>query len=281
MDAERAVTRRVHFYKMHGLGNDFIVIDARAEAVEISPDRIRELADRRRGVGFDQLLVIGPPIEPTVDASVQIHNADGSTAEQCGNGIRCIARLLAGAGPARLRIGTVAGVVEARVGDKGLVSINMGRPCLDPAAIPFTAERASTSYALDVAGIEHDVGVVSMGNPHVVLRVDDVETAPVAVIGPALESHPRFPRRTNVGFMQIVDRRHIRLRVHERGVGETLACGTGACAAVVWGRLLEQIDPQVEVSLPGGRLVISWNGDDQPVWMTGTATTVFEGTIAP
>jgi diaminopimelate epimerase len=231
---------RIEFLKMHGLGNDFIVFDAPAGSRSL-PDSstFRRLADRHTGIGFDQALMIEPPRSGGTRAYYRIFNADGGEVEQCGNGARCVAALLYSRAPGLGRtfmLDSPGGRIEARVREDGTVSIDMGRPNFDPAALPFEASGASPVHPLSVNGGEIDIGAVSMGNPHAVLVVPDVDTAPVDLLGPAIEHHPRFPNRTNVGFMQIVDRSHIRLRVHERGVGETRACGTGACGAVAVGR---------------------------------------------
>ncbi len=270
------------FTKMHGLGNDFVVIDAIRQQVTLSPEQVRFLADRRFGVGCDQLLLVEPAQVRGVDFRYRIFNADGGEVEQCGNGARCFARFVLDKGLTDkdlIVVETSSGVIELRVEPDGQVTVNMGAPRFAPAAIPFQAEAEAVSYPLDIDGHTLSIGAVSMGNPHAVLQVDDVASAPVARLGPLIEGHPRFPRRVNAGFMQIVDRGHIRLRVFERGAGETLACGTGACAAVAVGRQQGLLDDMVTVDLPGGPLRISWTGEGQPVWMTGPATTVFEGTI--
>lgn len=273
----------MHFRKMHGLGNDFMVVDAIAEPADFGPDRIRRLADRHRGVGFDQLLVLRPGDRPDA-LGYLIFNADGSPAEQCGNGMRCLARYAFEAGHAHGETVRFAGadgsLQEARIASDDSVTVDMGRPILEPARIPFRAERRAASYPIVVNGLALTIGAVSMGNPHAVLRVDAVAEAPVAELGPALERHERFPRHANVGFLQVVDRARVRLRVWERGTGETLACGTGACAAVVWGRLMDWLDPDVSVELPGGRLDIRWEGPDRSVWMSGPAVTAFEGELS-
>ena len=272
---------------MHGLGNDFIVFDAPPEGV---PDaaRLRALADRHTGIGFDQALALYPPRRPGTDVYYRIFNADGSEVEQCGNGARCIAAHVAarGAGPApaELRMDSPGGLVRARVQADGVVAVAMGIPDFSPGALPFLAAAEADTYVLDGAtgaGRPLTVGAVSMGNPHVVLTVDDVDHAPVGSIGPALEYHPRFPNRTNVGFMQVLAADHIRLRVHERGVGETQACGTGTCAAVAVGRRLGLLGPRVDVDLPGGRLCVEWQGPAEPIWLIGPTATVFEGHTLP
>jgi len=274
----------VAFTKMHGLGNDFVVIDAIGQRVELDAKRVRYLANRRFGVGCDQVLLVepAPAGEPDVDFGYRIYNADGGEVEQCGNGARCFARFVRERGLTdkdRIRVRTRAGTIELCIESDGQVSVDMGVPCFEPGEIPFRAEARAARYDLELDGHTITVGAVSMGNPHAVLKVEDIDGAPVASLGPAIEAHPRFPNRVNAGFMQVVDSGHIRLRVYERGAGETLACGTGACAAVAVGRLQGLLDERVEVDLPGGRLQIAWSGEGEPVWMTGPATTVFQGTI--
>ncbi|MGD8206774.1 MAG: diaminopimelate epimerase [Thiohalocapsa sp.] len=272
----------MRFTKMHGLGNDFVVIDAIGQPVAMTPALSRRLADRRFGIGCDQVLLVEPARLPGTDLHYRIFNADGSEVEQCGNGARCFARYVRDHGLSdrdEIRVGTAAGVIVLRIETDGQVSVDMGAPRLAPQAIPFVADHRADSYGLVVDGTGVRVGCVSMGNPHAVLRVDAVERAPIATLGPALEHHDRFPKRVNAGFMEIVDAGHIRLRVWERGAGETLACGTGACAAVVIGRLWGELDERVRVTLPGGDLVIEWPGEGANVTMTGPATTVFEGDI--
>jgi diaminopimelate epimerase len=274
---------QIRFSKMHGLGNDFVVIDAIHQPVHLSPGQIRHLADRHFGVGCDQVLLAEPPQRPDLDFNYRIFNADGGEVEQCGNGARCFARFVHDQGLSDkqvLEVGTLAGPIRLYIEADGQVRVDMGVPQFDPPRIPLLAEHRAPTYTLEVAGETLVIGALSMGNPHAVLRVADVDTAPVARLGPLLERHPRFPRRVNVGFMQIVDPAHIRLRVFERGSGETLACGTGACAAVVAGRQQGLLDAEVEVCLPGGCLRIHWDGDSQPVWMTGPALCVYEGRIA-
>jgi diaminopimelate epimerase len=269
------------FTKMQGVGNDFIVFDAPADARLPDAATFRRLADRRTGIGFDQALVLQPPRQPGTDVFYRIFNADGSEVEQCGNGARCIARLVSNrrASRAGLRMDSLGGLVNARIRDDGLVSVDMGVPNFDPASLPFIADCEADLYAIDVLGQRFEIGAVSMGNPHAVLRVPSVASAPVDSVGPAMENHPRFPKRANIGFMEVVDGGHIRLRVFERGVGETLACGTGACGAVAVGRRLGLLGPEVQVDLPGGRLTVEWAGAGQPLWLTGPAETVFEGKV--
>lgn len=272
----------LRFTKMHGLGNDFMVVDAISQPFRLRPEAIRELADRHFGIGFDQLLVVEPPGLPDVDFRYRIFNADGSEVEQCGNGARCFARFVRDqrlTNKRVIRVQTAKGVIELRIGKDGLVMVNMGVPEFNPPAIPFAADRQKPLYTVDVDGQTVELSAISMGNPHGVLLVDDVDTAPVGTLGPALERHPRFPARANIGFLQIIDRSHARLRVFERGSGETLACGSGACAAVVAGCLRGLLDARVEVELRGGRLVIEWQGEGTPVMMEGPATTVFEGQL--
>jgi len=263
---------------MHGLGNDFVLIRGDELALP-SPARIRALADRRRGIGFDQLLWLEAAKRPGDDIHYRIFNTDGSEAEQCGNGVRCIARLIASPGQHELRLGHRAGSVRARLEGAGAVSVEMAVPEFSPAQIPFRADRQAPRYPITAGASTIDIGVVSMGNPHAVMAVADVDTAPVNHLGPLLERHERFPNRANIGFMQVVARNRIRLRVFERGVGETTACGTGACAAAVVGHLWGLLDAQVTVELPGGDLQIRWEGEGLPVWMTGEAVTAFEGTV--
>ena len=272
----------LRFTKMHGLGNDFVVIDAINQQVALSDDQYRFIADRRFGIGCDQILLVEPPRLDGTDFHYRIVNADGSEVEACGNGARCFARFVREKGLSDkdvIAVGTAAGPIVLKHLEGGLVEVNMGVPELEPRLIPFDAPQRALTYPLEVEGVTHQISAVSMGNPHAVLRVSSTDQAPVARLGPLIERHARFPKRVNVGFMQIEDRGHIRLRVYERGTGETLACGTGACAAVVAGRLLGQLDPQVRVRLTGGELVIEWQAEGQPVVMRGTADTVYEGTI--
>ncbi len=267
---------------MHGAGNDFIVFDRPAGMALPSAEQWRALADRHRGIGFDQAIVFEPARTPDTLAYYRIFNADGSEVEQCGNGARCAVRLLqlqGRAGDGEVTLGSPAGTVRGRIGEGGIISVNMGPPRFDPAALPFVAPAKALSYAIEIDGQNYEIGAVSMGNPHAVLRVVDVESAPVETIGRALQQHTRFPKRVNVGFMQIMDAGHIRLRVFERGVGETLACGTGICAAVVVGRAQGLLAANVEVHVPGGRLSVNWEGGDAPVWLAGPAAVAFTGQI--
>jgi diaminopimelate epimerase len=272
---------RLPFTKMQGLGNDFIVFEAESDAHIPTAQRLRELADRRLGIGFDQALVLQPPRRSNTDVYYRIFNADGSEVEQCGNGARCIASLIARKGRDRavLNMDSLGGIVRAKVASDGLVAVDMGIPDFDPRALPFDAAREADTYDIEVQGQSLRIGAVSMGNPHAVIQVPLADTAPVDTIGPAMENHPRFPRRVNVGFMQVVAPTHIRLRVFERGVGETLACGTGACGAVAVGRRWGVLDSTVNVDLPGGRLSIEWAGRGAHLWMTGPAVSVFDGHV--
>ncbi len=273
---------RLRFSKMHGLGNDFMVIDGVSQKVRLSPEKIRQLADRHFGIGFDQLLVVEAPESPEVDFRYRIFNSDGGEVENCGNGARCFAVFVRDrklTGKNLITVETAGGMMTLQITENGEVCVNMGVPRLVPAEIPFEAEAQSLTYSLAVDGITLEISAVSMGNPHAVTLVDDVATAPVATLGPLVEHHTRFPQRVNAGFMQVVSSDEINLRVFERGVGETLACGTGACAAVVAGNLRQLIGNNVKVNLPGGSLRISWAGPGEPVMMTGPATTVFHGQV--
>jgi len=273
---------RLKFTKMHGLGNDFVVIDAIHQSVSLTPDQARFLADRHFGVGCDQVLLVESARSKGMDFSYRIFNADGAEVEQCGNGARCFMRFVRDKGlsaKSELAVETMCGVIRPRLEQGGRVTVSMGVPRTRPEEIPFVAEREALSYALEAAGKMYQIGAVSMGNPHAVLQVEDVKNAPVATLGPLIERHARFPRGANAGFMRIVDRGHIELRVFERGAGETLACGTGACAAMVVARLRGQVDDKVTVALPGGRLQIAWRGAGEEVHMTGPAVSVYEGEI--
>jgi diaminopimelate epimerase len=273
---------KLSFIKMHGLGNDFVVIDGINQTVALNSEQIRLLADRRFGVGCDQVLLVEAAEPAEVDFRYRIFNADGGEVEQCGNGARCLARFVRDQGLTDqddLCVETLAGRLQLHIQPDGRVAVDMGRPRLEPAEVPFFATERAPRYLIAADGVDLEIGVVSMGNPHAVLRVDDIDQAPVAHLGPLLERHGRFPQRANVGFMQIVAPDHIRLRVFERGAGETLACGSGACAAVVAGRLWGRLWPNVQVELPGGELSIHWAGEGESVIMTGPATTVFEGWI--
>jgi diaminopimelate epimerase len=273
---------RLKFTKMHGLGNDFIVFDAPRPGDLPPPATLRRLADRRTGVGFDQALVLGPPRRDGTDVYYRIFNADGSEVEQCGNGARCIARLVASRVADRermLALDSPGGIVNARLRADGLVSVAMGVPDFRPASLPFEAPEEAPGYSVSLPGGPVEFGAVSVGNPHAVIRVRSVKDAPVDSVGPAMENHPRFPRRVNVGFLEIVAPDHVRLRVYERGVGETRACGTGACAAVAIGRRHGPLAEEVRVDVPGGRLIVQWPGPGEPIWLTGPAETAFEGHV--
>jgi diaminopimelate epimerase len=273
---------RLAFTKMHGLGNDFIVFDARRPGEVPSAAVLRRLADRRTGIGFDQALVLMPPGRPGTDVYYRIFNADGSEVEQCGNGARCIARLVASRAAIRDRalvMDSPGGLVSARLRGDGLVSVAMGVPDFDPRSLPFEAECEAPSYRIELPTGPVEFGAVSIGNPHAVIRVRSVGDAPVDTVGPAMENHARFPRRVNVGFLEIVAPDHARLRVFERGVGETQACGTGACAAVAVGRRHGPLAEEVRVDVPGGRLIVQWPGPGEPIWLTGPAETAFEGQV--
>jgi diaminopimelate epimerase len=275
---------RLRFTKMHGLGNDFVVLDGVRQRVDLARDQLRRLADRRFGVGCDQVLVVEAPTRPDVDFRYRIFNADGGEVEQCGNGARCFVKFVRDHGltaKREIRVETAGGVIVPILGDDGSVTVDMGVPRFAPAEIPFVADREATTHPLDVDGRTVEVSVVSMGNPHAVQVVADVAGAPVTAEGPVIEHHPRFPERVNAGYMEVRDRANIRLRVWERGAGETLACGTGACAAVVAGIRRGLLARVVRVETRGGTLVIAWAGPGAPVTMTGPATTVFEGEWEP
>jgi diaminopimelate epimerase len=270
------------FTKMHGLGNDFIVLDAPArDGLPISTERWRELADRHCGIGFDQALVLEPPRNPATQAYYRIFNADGGEVEQCGNGVRCLAELLRQRGKApdgQLRLESPAGVVLAEVRTPGSIAVDMGEPLFAPEAVAFDARGATgPAFHIDLPTGPVTFTIASMGNPHAVIDVPSVAGAQVATLGAALESHPRFARHVNVGFRETVDREHIRLRVFERGVGETQACGTGACAAAATGMRAGLLGPRVRVDLPGGTLVIRWQGPGHHLWMEGPAEVSFTG----
>ncbi|EMV9370478.1 diaminopimelate epimerase [Vibrio alginolyticus] len=272
-----------HFSKMHGLGNDFMVVDCITQNVFFSQDLIRRLADRYTGVGFDQLLVVEAPYDPETDFHYRIFNADGSEVEQCGNGARCFARFVRLKGLTNkysISVSTKKGKMILNIEDDGEVTVNMGVPEFEPNKIPFKAKQKEKTYIMRAGDNTLFCGAVSMGNPHVVTVVDDVDTAEVETLGPLLESHERFPERVNAGFMQVMSRGHIRLRVYERGAGETQACGSGACAAVAVGILQGLLDENVKVSLPGGELRIAWQGPGKPLFMTGPTTHVFDGQLS-
>lgn len=273
---------KLSFTKMQGIGNDFIVIDGYSQPVSLDAETIRRLADRHFGVGFDQLLLVERPTIEGVDFRYRIFNADGGEVEQCGNGARCFVRFVhdkALTSKREIQVQTARGIILPKLEVNGLVTVNMGEPRFEPQEVPFIADREAVTYPLEVASQTLDISAVSMGNPHAVTVVGDVDTAPVESLGPLLERHERFPQRVNAGFMQVVDSHYIRLRVFERGSGETLACGTGACAAVVSGIRRGLLQSPVRVATRGGELSIAWDGGRQPVWMTGPAETVFEGSI--
>ena len=270
------------FTKMQGLGNDFVVLDATAKPLQLAPELVRAVANRHFGVGCDQVLVVEPARSPDTDFYYRIFNADGGEVEQCGNGARCFVRFVRDrklTDKTRIRVGTLGGVIEPELEADGQVTVNMGVPVFEPMQIPFLAPERALTYHLNVNGKSLIISALSMGNPHAVQEVSEIDEAPVASDGPAIESHARFPQRVNAGFMQVVGRGHIRLRVYERGAGETLACGTGACAAVVAGIQRGLLDKRVRVTTRGGDLGISWAGENSPVLMTGPAVTVFEGEI--
>ncbi len=273
---------KLKFSKMHGLGNDFVVLDGIRQQISLTPEQLRYLADRNFGVGCDQILLVEKPGRPDVDFRYRIFNADGSEVEQCGNGARCFVRFVHEAGltdKREIRVETQKGIIEPRLEANGNVTVDMGEPRFLPAEIPFLHDDDVVVYNLDVADETLEIGVVSMGNPHAVQVVDDVEQAPVGQHGPLIENHQRFPQRVNAGFMQVVDKHAIKLRVYERGSGETLACGTGACAAVVSGIRRGLLESPVRVTTRGGDLNIAWGGPGRPVLMSGPAVTVFTGEI--
>ena len=280
---------RYEFTKMQSLGNDFIVFDGVSDKLNLTSDIVRRLADRHFGIGCDQVLLVEPGDDGGDDAAgekefaFRIFNHDGSEAEQCGNGARCLAKFLYDRGLAEekiIRVRTSKQAMTLAINPDASVTVEMGTPEFNPANIPFLAERAAPTYALDLSGDEVEISAVAIGNPHAVRRVENVAEAPVAAHGPVMENHPRFPARVNAGFMQVVARNHILLRVHERGVGETLGCGSGACAAVAVGINLGLLDDRVKVSLPGGDAEVGWQGQGRPIFLTGPAHTVFCGGIA-
>ncbi len=270
----------IEFTKMQGLGNDFVVIDGISQAIDLSTEQVQFIADRRFGVGCDQLLLVERPQSAQAEFRYRIFNADGGEVQQCGNGARCFARFVFEQGlttNTEIPVETAGGLIVLKLEADGQVTVNMGVPDFVPASLPFIADTQAKSYPLQTSQGELEISAVSMGNPHVVLHVEDVDTAAVDILGAEIERHSRFPQRVNVGFMQIVSAESIRLRVYERGAAETLACGTGACAAVAVGRQLGELGDCVKVSLPGGELVIRWQGEHEPLFMTGPATRVFEG----
>lgn len=272
----------LEFTKMHGLGNDFVVLDGMNRNISLTPDQVRRIAHRRLGVGCDQVLLLEPAPNGEADASFRIFNADGNEVEQCGNGARCVADFLSRRGHVHgevVTLHTVSGPVCVENSGAGNYRVNLGVPNFEPAQIPLRAATRQQTYALNLPTGRVEFSALSLGNPHAVITVAHIEDAPVEAVGAALQGHDMFPRGVNAGFMQIDDRTHIRLRVYERGAGETLACGSGACAAVVAGRMRGDLDEGVEVGLPGGRLEIIWHGEGEPVWMNGPAVTVYEGQI--
>ena len=273
---------KIKFSKMQGLGNDFVVINAISQNIALNAQLIRRIAHRQFGIGCDQLLLVETPTIANADFRYRIFNADGGEVEQCGNGARCFVKFVYEQGltdKREIRVQTASGMISPRLEPSGLVTVDMGMPRFAPADVPFAAQHEALTYALDISGEDVEVSVLSMGNPHAVQVVRDVTSAPVAVQGPLIESHPRFPLRVNASFMQIMSPHEIRLRVYERGSGETLACGTGACAAAVAGIRLGHLQSPVKVSTRGGKLTINWAGDNHPVLMTGPAETVFEGIL--
>lgn len=273
---------KLKFTKMHGLGNDFVVLDGVRQNITLTPAQLRFLADRNFGVGCDQILLVEKPGQAGVDFRYRIFNADGSEVEQCGNGARCFVRFVHEQGltdKREIKVETKSGIISPRLEADGNVTVDMGKPQFAPDRIPFVSPTDAVIQPLQVGDQEVAITAVSMGNPHAVQVVADVDTAPVAIQGPMIESHPRFPQRVNAGFLQVADRHSVRLRVYERGAGETLACGTGACAAVVAGISRDLLDSPVRVSTRGGELSIAWNGPGTPVHMTGPAVTVFSGEI--
>lgn len=270
---------QLRFVKMHGLGNDFMVVTWPAGLPEPDREIVRLWSDRRLGVGFDSLLVLDAAAPAGAAGRYRVFNADGGEAEQCGNGARCLASLLMGGRAGELVLESAGGRIEARVLEGGVVSINLGVPDFEPPALPFRAAEEASRYSRELAGGPIEFGAVSLGNPHAVVNVDSVEAAPVGILGAELATHPDFPHGVNVGFMERRDAAHIRLRVYERGTGETRACGTGAAAAVAVGRLWGELGPEVDVELPGGTLKVRWSGVGAPLWQTGATKRVYEGMI--
>ena len=272
----------ISFAKMHGLGNDFMVVDGVSQQVYFTEGQVRKLADRHRGVGFDQLLLIEPPQQPDVDFHYRIFNANGKEVEQCGNGARCLARFVRSMGLTwkhKIRVSTMRGLMNLQILRNGLVSVDMGIPQLDPDSIPLRYAQQELRYTVNLDGMSYEFGAVSMGNPHCVITVDDVELAEVDRIGGALTQHNLFPEGANIGFMQKIANDEVRLRVFERGVGETQACGTGACAAAVIARLQHNMNQKIRVFLPGGHLHIDWPGEGESLKMMGPAELVYQGYI--
>jgi diaminopimelate epimerase len=276
------VSKLLKFTKMQGVGNDFVVVDAVNQQVALDVDTVKRIADRHFGVGCDQILLIERPRTPGTDFYYRIYNADGEEVQHCGNGARCFLKYVRDKGltdKTQIRVETLSGVIVPKLGSDGEVTVDMGAPEFEPAKIPFVAEAQALTYQIEAAGQSVEISALSMGNPHAVQIVESVERAPVLTQGPLIERHPRFPRRVNAGFMEVVHRHRIKLRVYERGAGETLACGTGACAAVVAGIARGYLDSPVSVLTNGGRLSIAWGGGSRPVMLTGAAETVFEGAI--
>ncbi|WP_263261863.1 diaminopimelate epimerase [Pseudomonas sp. RIT-PI-S] len=272
----------LRFTKMHGLGNDFMVIDLVSQHAHITPKHARQWGDRNTGIGFDQLLLVEAPTNPDVDFRYRIFNADGSEVEQCGNGARCFARFVLDkrlTAKKKIRVQVAKGIIELDVRNDGQVRVDMGPPRLSPAEVPFQADLDQLTHVLEVEDVAYDIAALSMGNPHAVTRVDDVDTAPVQTLGPKIEHHPRFPERVNAGFLQVLDRQRGKLRVWERGAGETRACGTGACAAAVAAIAQGWMDSPLTLDLPGGRITLEWDGPGRPVMMTGPAVRVYEGQV--
>jgi len=272
----------INFTKMHGLGNDFVVIDAINQTISLTPEQVRSITDRHFGIGCDQLLLVEDSETEDIDFRYRIFNADGGEVQQCGNGARCFARFVRDRGMTdkdEIVVETAAGIITLTIENGDLVRVNMGIPRFSPEQLPLNISHEQPHYEVAANGKNIRLGAVSMGNPHAVIQVDDINGPELEKYGPALESHPLFPERVNVGFMQVVNRDHIRLRVFERGTGETLACGTGACAAVAVGHRWGMLSDHVIVDLPGGELSIHWEGDGKPIWMTGPAEQVFEGSI--
>lgn len=272
----------LHFTKMHGLGNDFMVIDLITQQAKITPKLVKQLGNRHTGVGFDQLLIVEPPSRPDVDFCYRIFNADGSEVEQCGNGARCFAKFVRQkrlTHKKNIIVETKSGIIGLSIQPDNQVKVNMGQPHFNPKDIPFISGQQKNYYPILVEEQTIELSSVSMGNPHAVIRVTNVKTAPVQTLGPKIENHPLFPNKVNVGFIQIVDRHHAKLRVWERGAGETQACGTGACAAAVIAIQNGWLDSPVNIQLPGGKLTIEWSGTDNPIFMTGNAVSVYEGKI--
>lgn len=274
---------KLSFSKMQGAGNDFVIIDAVTQVVDLSTAHIKRIADRRRGVGCDQVLLLSPPDDPDADFRYSIFNADGSRAGQCGNGARCVGRFLREKKLTRQReltLLTDGEPLSLSITEDGRVFAGLAAPKFSPESVPFSASETAAQYPLEVQGQNLSIGVLSMGNPHAILMVDDCDSAPVSSLGPLIESHERFPDRVNVGFLQVNSRNDAKLRVYERGVGETEACGSGACAAAVHGIQLGLLDPDVTLQLPGGKLTVSWEGGNSPVWLGGPTASVFDGTIS-